>query len=89
MSELIIALRRFWQPRHPLFWLAVTLQLLSSFMTTALYVRDIEGPLRWVLSVCAVINTLASWWLFARIWREAAPPAAESGMVEPVERPLR
>ncbi|MFP5467251.1 MAG: hypothetical protein ACLGG8_06955 [Gammaproteobacteria bacterium] len=77
MAFQLSSLRRLWQPRHPLFWLVVGLQLLSSSMTAVLHVLQPQGPLRAALVLFAFFNTLAGWWLLARLWRETAPPTGE------------
>lgn len=66
-------LHRLWQPRKPLFWLVVVLNLMSSAMSSALLVLQPTGPMRGLLVVCALLNTLVGWWLLTRLWREAAP----------------
>lgn len=80
------SLRRLWQPRHPLFWLIVGLQLLSSSMTAALHVLQPQGPLRAALVLFALINTLAGWWLLARLWRETAPPTGDKHVQGPADQ---
>lgn len=67
------SLRRLWQPRLPLFWLVIALNLMSSAMTSALYVLEPAGAMRVLLTLFALLNTLAGWWLLARLWRETAP----------------
>ena len=79
------SLRRLWQPRHPLFWLIVGLQLLSSGMTAALHVLQPQGPLRAALTILALINTLAGWWLLARLWRETAPTNGDTHVQGPAD----
>jgi hypothetical protein len=56
----------------PLFWLVVVLNLMSSAMSSALLVLQPTGPMRGLLIVFALLNTLAGWWLLARLWRETA-----------------
>ena len=73
------SLRRLWQPRLPLFWLVVVLNLMSSAMTSALYVLQPTGAMRLLLTLFALLNTLAGWWLLARLWRETAPLAKDEG----------
>jgi len=72
MKSPVSALRRLWQPRMPLFWLVVVLNLMSSAMSSALLVLQPTGPMRGLLIVFALLNTLAGWWLLARLWRETA-----------------
>ncbi len=73
------SLRRLWQPRLPLFWLVVVLNLMSSAMTSALYVLQPTGAMRLLLTLFALLNTLAGWWLLARLWRETAPVEKDEG----------
>ena len=73
------SLRRLWQPRLPLFWLVVALNLMSSAMTSALYVLQPDGAMRVLLTLFALLNTLAGWWLLARLWRETAPVETDEG----------
>ena len=75
----LASLRRLWQPRLPLFWLVVVLNLMSSAMTSALYVLQPTGAMRLLLTLFALLNTLAGWWLLARLWRETAPLAKDEG----------
>lgn len=79
-------MRRLWQPRHPLFWVIAGLQLLSSGMTAALHLLQLQGPMRAVLTLLALVNTLGSWWLLARLWRETAPPGAEQAVQSAAEQ---
>ncbi|UJW83412.1 hypothetical protein [Hydrogenophaga sp. SL48] len=75
----LASLRRLWQPRLPLFWLVVVLNLMSSAMTSALYVLQPTGAMRLLLTLFALLNTLAGWWLLARLWRETAPLEKDEG----------
>ncbi|MBA4261359.1 MAG: hypothetical protein C0443_04885 [Comamonadaceae bacterium] len=70
MKSAVSALRRLWQPRRPLFWLVVALNLLSSGMSSALLVLQPTGPMRGLLVMLALLNTLVGWWLLVRLWRE-------------------
>jgi hypothetical protein len=70
MKPSVSPLRRLWQPRMPLFWLVVVLNLMSSAMSSALIVLQPTGPMRGLLIVFALLNTLAGWWLLARLWKE-------------------
>lgn len=86
MAIQLSSLRRLWQPRHPLFWLIVGLQLLSSSMTAALHVLQPHGLLRTALVLFALINTLAGWWLLARLWRETAPTTGDKHVQGPSDQ---
>jgi hypothetical protein len=75
----LTSLRRLWQPRLPLFWLVIALNLMSSGMTSALYVLQPAGAMRVLLTLFALLNTLAGWWLLVRLWRETAPVEKTKG----------
>lgn len=77
MAFQVSHVRRLWQPRWPLFWLVITLNLMSSAMTSALLVLQPMGAMRGLLTLFALLNTLAGWWLLARLWRETAPSQGE------------
>ena len=62
----------------PLFWLVVALNLMSSAMSSVLWVMSPSGAMRGLLTLFALLNTLAGWWLLARLWRETAPPEGDT-----------
>jgi 4-hydroxybenzoate polyprenyltransferase len=78
MPSLSEAWRRLWQPRHPLFWLMLALQLLSSVLVLIIQIQDPPAGLRLVLGLLALSNSLLSWWLLARLWRETGTDAVEA-----------
>jgi hypothetical protein len=78
MAFQVSTLRRLWQPRWPLFWLVITLNLMSSAMTSTLLVMQPTGAMRGLLTLFALLNTFAGWWLLARLWRETAPSPGET-----------
>ncbi|MDZ4173778.1 MAG: hypothetical protein U1D36_04795 [Hydrogenophaga sp.] len=82
MTNAFSPLRRLWQPRMPLFWLVIVLNLMSSSMTSALMVMQPTGAMRGLLTLFAVLNTLAGWWLLARLWRETAPASQGDSHVQ-------
>jgi len=75
MTSLADAFRRVWQPRKPLFWLAVGFQILSSAVVLFIQIHEPPAGLRLVLGLLALTNTLLGWWLLARLWREGGPGA--------------
>lgn len=79
MVSTLASLRRLWQPRLPLFWLVIALNLMSSTMTSVLYALQPAGAMRVLLTLFALLNTLAGWWLLARLWRETAPVEKDEG----------
>lgn len=78
MPSLTDAWRRLWQPRHPLFWLMLAFQLLSSVLVLFIQLHEPPAGLRLVLGLLALSNSLLSCWLLARLWRETAPQTAEA-----------
>lgn len=69
MAERILALRRLWRPRHPLFRCMIALQLVSSLFMGVL----VHGaPLPWVgavLRVLVAINSVLGMYLAWRLMR--------------------
>lgn len=73
MPFLADSFRRLWQPRRGLFWLMLSMQLLSSGIVLYMQITDPPDGLRLVLSLMALIDSLLAWWLTVRLWRESAP----------------
>ena len=73
MPSIQEAIRRLWQPRKSLFWLALGFNALSSFMIGFLQLNDPPMGIRLVVSVFALTNSLIGWWLTVRLWRETDP----------------
>ncbi|QIM51108.1 hypothetical protein [Hydrogenophaga crocea] len=73
MPSLVQAIRRLWQPRNGLFWLMLGFQVLSSLLVLFIQVRQPPPGLRLALGLLALTNSLLSWWLLARLWRESDP----------------
>lgn len=89
MAFQVSTLRRLWQPRWPLFWLVIALNLMSSAMTSTLLVLQPTGAMRGLLTLFALLNTLAGWWLLARLWRETAPLPGDSHVQSPADHQNR
>jgi hypothetical protein len=73
MLSITEAFRRLWQPRKGLFWLMLGFNALSSFMVGFIHLTDPPTGLRLVVGLLALTNTLISWWLAVRLWRESDP----------------
>ncbi|MGE0097722.1 MAG: hypothetical protein AB7S86_05175 [Hydrogenophaga sp.] len=73
MSLIAEAIRRLWQPRKGLFWLALGFNALSSFMVGFIHLNDPPTGIRLVVSLFALTNSLLGWWLTVRLWREGDP----------------
>lgn len=67
-----LALRRLWQPQRGLFWLVVVFNALSSGLAWWLHLTQPSGLLLGVLTLLALSNALAGWWLLSILWREGA-----------------
>jgi hypothetical protein len=67
------SLRRFWQPRRGLFWLALVVNGLSSVLVLLIQTGQVAGPMRLLLGLLALSDTLLGWWLLRRLWIEAGP----------------
>lgn len=72
MPSLAAAVHRLWQPRKGLFWLALGFQALSSALVLFIQIHEPPAGPRVVLGLLALSNSLISWWLFARLWRDGA-----------------
>jgi hypothetical protein len=79
MPSLSQAWRRLWRPGHPLFWLMLGFQLLSSVLVLFIQLHEPPPGMRLVLGILALSNSLLSWWLLARLWRESDPSVSEGG----------
>lgn len=83
MPALSTAFRRIWQPRKGLFWLMLGFQALSTALVLFIQIHEPPAGPRLMLGLLALTNTLISWWLLARLWREGAPsPTGEPSHVQ-------
>ncbi|HSX95120.1 MAG TPA: hypothetical protein VLG41_19505 [Hydrogenophaga sp.] len=73
MPSFAAAFRRLWQPRKGLFWLMLGFQALSSALVLFVQIHEPPPGMRLALGLLALTNTLLSWWLALRLWREEAP----------------
>jgi hypothetical protein len=72
--------RRWWQPRNPLFWLLVMLNVLNAVIGVMMRMPDQPTVVIIVLGLFGLSNALLSLWLLARLLKpagavSAAPPA--------------
>ncbi len=62
-------IRRLWQPQHPVFWLMVVFNILSSLCAWALRSVSLPYPLMLVIALVAMGNVAGglwcAWWLMA------------------------
>lgn len=71
-------LSRLIQPRNPLFWLLLVLNLLSALISHLLHTRDLPMLLRGGLGAFALANLLLGLWVGWRLMAEPARPHASS-----------
>lgn len=71
-------LSRLIQPRNPLFWLLLALNLLSAVISHLLHTRDLPVPLRGGLGAFALANLLLGLWLGWRLMAEPVRTRASS-----------
>jgi hypothetical protein len=62
--------RRLWQPRNPLFWLVLGLNVLSSVLVLGFHTLPLADTPRLLLGLLALVDTLLGWWLLRRLWLE-------------------
>ncbi len=73
MPSIREVIRRLWQPRKGLFWLALGFSALSSFMVGFIQIHDPPTGIRLVVSLFALTNSFIGWWLTVRLWRDSGP----------------
>jgi hypothetical protein len=78
MPSFAAAFRRLWQPRKGLFWLMLGFQALSSALVLFIQIHEPPPGMRLALGLLALTNTLLSWWLALRLWRDGAPTGVAS-----------
>ena len=62
-------LSRLYQPRHPLFWILIFLNALSSAISYILRSYDLAPPLTAILAVFAVVNVILGIRIALRLMR--------------------
>lgn len=70
MSHPRSAFDRLYQPRKPLFWVAVAFNLLSAVMVLALQSGVLSPLLQWVTALLALSNNVLGGWAVWRLWRD-------------------
>lgn len=77
-------LARIVQPKNPLFWLMVVLQLLSSFFLALLNMAELAPALAWVLRLMVLLNAVLGILILWKLLREGGRASAgrTSGSVQ-------
>ena len=66
-------LSRLFQPRNPLFWLMLLLNILSAALAWVVQYRSLNGWASLVVAIFAVGNALLGSWLIWRLLRDEPP----------------
>jgi hypothetical protein len=69
MSPKPSAFERLYQPRHPLFWVAVAFNLLGAVMLLALQSGQLTPLAQWLTALLALSNNALGSWAVWRLWR--------------------
>jgi hypothetical protein len=69
MTPPVSALQRFFQPRKPLFWVAVAFNVLSALMVLALQSGVLSTMAQWLTALLALVNNALGGWALWRLWR--------------------
>jgi len=67
-------LSRLFQPRNPLFWLMLLLNVLSAALAWMIQYRPLNGWASLVVGIFAVGNAVIGSWLIWRLLRDESPP---------------
>jgi hypothetical protein len=69
MTALAAAFERLYQPRQPLFWVAVAFNLLGAVMLLALQSGQLTPLAQWLTALLALSNNALGGWAVWRLWR--------------------
>lgn len=69
MSPKPSAFERLYQPRQPLFWVAVAFNLLGAVMLLALQSGQLNPLAQWLTALLALSNNALGSWAVWRLWR--------------------
>ncbi|MDP1740292.1 MAG: hypothetical protein Q8M51_10405 [Polaromonas sp.] len=69
-------LARLFQPRNPLFWIAMVLNALSAALAWIVHNRALDSWAMLIVGIFAVCNALAGSWLVWRLLRDEPPSRA-------------
>ena len=76
-------LSRFYQPRHPFFWLMLALNGLSYALVWIVQNRALNALGMWLVGGLALVNAVLGMWLLWRLIKDAPPAPALSDQREP------
>lgn len=74
MKPTLSAFERLYQPRQPLFWMAVVFNVLAAVMVLALQSGVLSPLAHWLTALLALANNALGGWAVWRLWR------ADSGL---------
>lgn len=69
MTSFAAAVQRLYQPRQPLFWVAVAFNLLGAVMLLALQSGQLTPLAQWLTALLALANNALGGWAVWRLWR--------------------
>lgn len=69
MTSFADAVQRLYQPRQPLFWVAVAFNLLGAVMLLALQSGQLTPLAQWLTALLALSNNALGGWAVWRLWR--------------------
>jgi len=69
MTSFAVAVQRLYQPRQPLFWVAVAFNLLGAVMLLALQSGQLTPVAQWLTALLALANNALGGWAVWRLWR--------------------
>lgn len=68
MTAFAIVIQRLYQPRQPLFWVAVAFNLLGAVMLLALQSGQLTPLAHWLTALLALANNALGGWALWRLW---------------------
>lgn len=69
MNQPLSAFDRLYQPRQPLFWMALVFNLLAAIMVMALQLGALSPLAQWLTAMLALANNALGGWALWRLWR--------------------
>ncbi|MFY8125009.1 MAG: hypothetical protein ACOVLL_02500 [Hydrogenophaga sp.] len=69
MNKSLSAFDRLYQPRQPLFWMALVFNLLAAIMVMALQLGALSPLAHWLTALLALANNALGGWAVWRLWR--------------------
>lgn len=72
-----LKLRRIYQPRNPLFWFMLALNVLSYGLSWIVHNRALNTLGMWVVGGFALVNAVVGMWLMWKLMQTAVEPNSE------------